>query len=129
MWIKILAALGIVLVVAGGAFYWRYQRMAAYLSAEHDQLAARDLSATPDGVYGGRVGDFLVSAKVDVTVRDHRITDVRVVDQRAGKGHEAAEVPARIVAAQSPRVDAVSGATRSSYCIMIAADRALKDAR
>jgi len=45
--------------------------------------------------------------------------------QHCGPGYEAKEVLDRIVAAQSPQVDVVTGATGSSRCLMAAVHRAL----
>ncbi len=70
-------------------------------------------------------GDFLVSVSLDVTVSDNRITDIVIVEQNGGPGYEALETLDRILEAQSPVVDAVSGATGSSRCIMIAVYKAL----
>jgi uncharacterized protein with FMN-binding domain len=124
--VKIGGSVLFLVLAACGWFYWRYQKMAATIDAQHARIAEVELATVGDGVYTGHCGDFLVAVDVELTVRDHRIEAVRITDQRAGQGHEAREVTGRIVAAQTPKVDAVSGATGSSYCIMVAADRALQ---
>ncbi len=84
-----------------------------------------DLSQAADGVYEGSFEAFPVSAAVRVTVHGRRIVSVEVTRQQNGPGRNAADVPARIVAAQSPKVDATSGATYSSRAISAAVYNAL----
>lgn len=103
----------------------RMALMAGRLDAAYATVTPVDLSRVADGEYVAEFGDFLVRAEVAVTVRGGRITAVTVVRQDCGPGYEAEDIPSRIVAAQSPRVDVVSGATGSSKSIMVAAHRAL----
>ncbi len=117
----------IVLVIAGviGAFYIRYQSMAGNVKHQYDGIKPVDLRKVADGVYSGSFGDFLVSAKVNVTVKLHRIKEIKIVEQKSGPGYEALDTTKRIIKAQSPKVDAVTGASGSSMVIMIAVHRAL----
>ena len=90
------------------------------------ELTSVDLAQIEDGVYRGEFGEFLVSVTLDVTVEDHKITGIEIIEQNSGPGYEAHEVIDRIIQAQSPDVDAVTGATGSSKCIMIAVHNALQ---
>jgi uncharacterized protein with FMN-binding domain len=119
----ILLAAVVVIVGFGGWFVVRFRRMAQVMMTA--PVAGVDLSRLADGSYTGTFGDFLVTARVRVRVAGGRITAVEVLDQHAGPGYEAKEIPARIVAAQSPNVDVVTGATGSSRCLMAAVHRAL----
>jgi uncharacterized protein with FMN-binding domain len=119
----VLLAVVVVLVVFVGWFVLRFRRMAQVMTQA--PTASVDLSRLADGNYTGTFGDFLVTAKVRVKVASGRITSVEVLDQHAGPGYEAKDIPARIVAAQSPNVDVVTGATGSSRCLMAAVHRAL----
>lgn len=114
-----------VLLIGGGFFKIRYDKMTRIFREE--RVEAVDLQEIEDGVYSGSFGDFLVSVTLDVTVSDNRITDIDIVEQKGGPGYEAEETLDRILEAQSPVVDAVSGATGSSRCIMIAVYKALSD--
>ena len=114
-----------VVLVAVGALAIRMTVMGRRLAAGHTTVASVDLTQLPDGRYTGSFGDFLVSAEVEVEVQAGRITGARIVSQECGPGYEAAETIDRILAAQSPLVDVVSGATGSSRSIMVAAHRAL----
>jgi len=125
---KIGIVIGIIVVVivcALGAFYFRAQSMVSDLKAQYAGIKPVDLRKINDGVYAGSFGDFLVAVKVNVTVKRHRIDEVKIVEQKCGPGYEALGTVDRIVKAQSPKVDAVTGASGSSLCIMIAVNRAL----
>jgi uncharacterized protein with FMN-binding domain len=80
-----------------------------------------------DGVYEGNYSSWPNSATVRVSVKDGRIMDVVIVRHVASWIGKKAEpvIPARIIEAQSTRVDAVSGATNSSRVIMNAVQDAL----
>ena len=84
-----------------------------------------------DGRWEARYRRFPNAAEVRVTVAGGRVVSVEVLrHQGSWIGARAVPViPARIVAAQSTRVDAVSGATNSSRVIMIAAYVALLKSR
>jgi uncharacterized protein with FMN-binding domain len=69
-----------------------------------------------------------VIVKVDVTVRDHVITAIDLVQHTNGQGGAAAEMPGKVVEAQSLLVDAVSTATYSSKVILLAIRDALQNA-
>ncbi|OPL18777.1 MAG: hypothetical protein AVO35_13045 [Candidatus Aegiribacteria sp. MLS_C] len=122
--ILITAAVALGMLVGAALFFkFRYDSMVRTINAQ--PIEEVDLSRVEDGVYPGEFGDFLVHVSLEVTVSDGRITDIDVTEQRGGPGHEAHETLDMILEAQSPLVDAVSGATGSSRCIMIAAYRAL----
>ncbi|OGC11243.1 hypothetical protein A3K48_01805 [candidate division WOR-1 bacterium RIFOXYA12_FULL_52_29] len=122
---KILGVALLVIVVVIGVFFVRYQMMASNVIAQYRQIKTVDLSRVADGVYSGSFGDFLVYVKVEVTVKRRVIASIKVVDQRSGPGYEALATVDRIIKAQSPKVDAVTGASGSSMSIMIAVNRAL----
>jgi uncharacterized protein with FMN-binding domain len=123
------AVLLAIAIASVAAFRMRYKKMAANLTSEYDKMARVNLSKIPDGVYEGSFKDFLVNVSVDVEVKNRRIAAVNIKEQFAGKGYEALDTTERIVKAQNPKVDAVTGATGSSMGIMIAADRALAKAK
>lgn len=123
-WILIVVgALAVVLVIAFIFFRMRYNRMVDVIDSV--ELMSIDLTQIEDGVYRGAFGEFLVSVTLDVAVEDHKITKIEIIEQNSGPGYEAHEVIERIIQAQSPHVDAVTGATGSSKCIMIAVQNAL----
>ena len=123
--VRVAVVIAAVVVLATALLAGRMAVMAGRLDAAYAAVAAVDLSRVADGEYVAEFGDFLVRAEVAVSVRGGRITEVTVLRQECGPGYEAAAVPSRIVAAQNPLVDVVSGATGSSKSIMVAAHRAL----
>ena len=82
-----------------------------------------------DGVYEGSYSGGPNRAVVRVTIRENTIAHIQIVEHRALKGTKA-ELPVikRIIQHQSTTVDAVSGATNSSYVIMNAVQRAIEKA-
>jgi uncharacterized protein with FMN-binding domain len=126
IWKKILIGLGIfigLIIVFGIAFFFRAQQMVKVIDSAVIQDV--DLTQIEDGVYVGEFGEFLVDVKLEVTVQDHQMTKIGIIEQRSGPGYEALETIDRIIEAQSPNVDVVSGATGSSKSIMLAVQKAL----
>ena len=82
-----------------------------------------------DGIYDGSYKGGPNRASVRVTIKHHRIVDIEIIEHQAWKGKKA-EMPIveRIIASQSTRVDAVSGATNSSRVIMNAVHKAIEKA-
>ncbi len=124
---KVLIGLGIfviIVVILGALYFWRYQKMVRHF--EGIAIEDVDLAQIADGVYAGEFGEFLVAVKLNVTVKDHKIVSIEITDQRSSPDHKALETIDRIIAAQSPNVDAITGATGSSMAIMIAVQKALR---
>ena len=126
---KLIIGLAVVVLALGigaSVFAIRFKRMVNVIKAEDAKVRPIDMKNIADGVYTGSFGDFLVYATTDVTVKDHRIVAVNVRDQKSGgPKYDAHEVVNRIISEQSPKVDAVTGATGSSKCITIAVYKAL----
>ena len=84
-----------------------------------------------DGTYVGQTNSFGGPMEVEVVVAGGKIISVEVVKHSDTPGFSDGAitgVPDRIVAANSPKVDAVSGATLSSEAIMRAVENALESA-
>lgn len=83
-----------------------------------------------DGTYEGTALGHQANMTVSVTIRDGRIRGFEVKEQRESRPLKALEiVPRLIFRKQTPSVDAVSGATVTSYGLMTAAQRALEKAK
>ena len=82
-----------------------------------------------DGIYEGSYKGGPNRASVKVTIKHHSIVDIEIIEHQAWKGKKA-EMPIveRIIASQSTKVDAVSGATNSSRVIMNAVHKAIEKA-
>ena len=82
-----------------------------------------------NGVYEGRCFKFPNRAVVKVTIKDNKISNIKIVSHWAWRGKKA-ELPIvkEIIEKQSTKVDAVTGATNSSKAIMEAVQNAVDKA-
>ena len=87
-----------------------------------------DLSKIKDGTYEGQANGYRGVVKVSVTVKDHKITAIKVLsnsDDAAFFNRASTGVIKNILDKQSLKVDVVSGATYSSNGIIKAVKNAL----
>jgi uncharacterized protein with FMN-binding domain len=84
-----------------------------------------DLSTVADGTYTGSEDGGIVKASVEVTVKEHNITQVSILSHECGLGKPAEAIVDDIVENNSLQVDAISGATYSSDVIRMAAFHAI----
>jgi len=84
-----------------------------------------DISLIPDGKYNGNFDAVLVSANVEVTVKDHKMIEISIIEHKNDKGESAEVIIDQVIAKQSLAVDTVSGATNSSKVILKAIEIAL----
>jgi len=83
------------------------------------------LSNIKNGKYEGEFSSFPVYVKVEVSISDGRISNIDILEHRNGKGKKAEALVDKIIDEQKLDVDAVSGATVSSKCIIKAVEDAL----
>jgi len=114
------------ILVIGGAFAAKYfSDLSSYRQAiEEMTIGEVDLSTVPDGIYTGSAEAVWVGATVEVTVKDHRITDIKL-DHRHGQGEAAEIITDHVMDEQSLQVDLISGVTSSSKVILKAIENAL----
>ncbi len=125
-WLRIVVIAVACLVLAMVGAYEGLVILAKNTQAAYEQIEPVDLASVEDGVYNGEAGGFICSMDLNVTVKDHRITDITVNRQVNGGGkYQAPGMTDRIVQAQSVEVDTVSGATLTSETILVAVHRAL----
>ncbi len=93
-----------------------------------DKLVVNDVSvaSVKDGVYRGTQENEPVTATVDVAVKAGKIDSIKIVSHGHGPGHGANAIVDRVIAAQSLKVDSISGATYSSKVLLKAIDNALE---
>lgn len=87
-----------------------------------------NMSLIPDGTYFGSYNAFPISVEVNVTVKDHEITEIEILKHSNGQGAAAETIIDDVLEAQSLDVDAVTGATYSSKVILLAIENALLSA-
>lgn len=81
-----------------------------------------------DGVYTGRGEGYGGAITVEVTVEGGQLTAIKVLDGRSEDGsylRSAKQLIPKVLAAQHTELDAISGATYSSWGILNAIDDAL----
>jgi uncharacterized protein with FMN-binding domain len=93
------------------------------------KLQGIDLSQAKDGTYEGACDTTLIKATVLITIKDKKLTEIKITRHDCGKGHPAEAITTRVIAAQSTQVDAVSGATGSSRVILKAIENAVLKAK
>lgn len=84
-----------------------------------------DMTKIEDGTYAGSYKEFPISVKLEVTVKDHQITSIDLLEHRSGQGKPAEAITDKVIEAQSLNVDVISGATLSSKVILMAIENAL----
>lgn len=89
------------------------------------KIGTIDVSAIEDGTYEGSYDARVISATVSVTVKDGKITDIKLLEHKNDKGVSAETIVNEILKEQSLDVDVVSGATNSSKTILKAVENAL----
>jgi len=88
-----------------------------------------DPTRLQDGTYEGSFRGGPNKARVRVSIADHKISSITILEHQAWRGRKADKpIIERIMAAQSTSVDAVSGATNSSRVIMNAVQNAVEKA-
>lgn len=119
----------IIVVLAAGAWGINYLVSLGQYKEICEQLTIQnvDLTRVKNGTYEGSFDAAgIVSAKMSVTVQDHKITDIRIVNHKYGRGKPGEAVVNKVVEAQSLDVDVISGATNSSKVILKAIENALE---
>lgn len=123
-WHRVFAVILLILAVLHIGAYWkdfsRYQT-----KMDETVLVSIDLTQIEDGEYIGSYDVGYIYAKVKVTVKNHQMTQIMLLEHRNERGTPAEAITDTMVAQQSTVVDAVSGATNSSEVIMKACANAL----
>ena len=79
-----------------------------------------------DGIYVGEYSITPVYVEVEVSVTEHKITNIKIIEHENGLGGKAEKIVDDVISRQSLEVDAVSGATVSSKCIIKTIENALQ---
>ena len=91
-----------------------------------EELPELDLTSIEDGTYLGQYAIPLISVKVEVTVLDHQITDIVILEHKNGQGEDGELIIDDVILEQSIEIDYIVGATYSSKAILLAIGDALK---
>lgn len=122
---KILIGIGILLILIIGMF----AHLITKIGKEVPELTYTDvtLTAVKDGVFVGETVTNVVSAKVEVEVKDHQIIRIDILEHKNGLGGAAEAIVDDMIEKNTYQVDAVSGATTSSNVIKSAVNKALEE--
>ena len=123
---KILIGVACLILIAsmfGGKMLYdtsKYRRIISEI-----EIRSPDLTLIHDGTYFGTFDAILISADVEVTVIDHKITEI-LLEHRNDRGASAEIITGDVLMQQSLKVDTISGATNSSKVILKAIENALE---
>ena len=121
----VISALLVIGLFAGGLylkFISDYKAKVAALT--FDEI---DLTKVEDGVYEGQCDTGVVRVRVQVTIRNHQLESIDLLEHENGRGTPAEAILDQMVQNQTTAVDAVSGATCSSKVIRKAVENALAE--
>ena len=78
-----------------------------------------------DGIYIGEFDADMIAVKVEIEVKNKRISNINLIQHKNEKGAPAEVITQKVMDAQSLKVDVISGATNSSKVILKAIENAL----
>ncbi len=112
----------IVLVAAGGIFYIT-RGLNTGAKVEINKV---DLTTVKDGVYDGKYSSGRWTNELNVIVKDHKITDIKVIkDVTFSNAASAQQLFDKVIEKQEIDVDTVSGATVTSKAYQKSIENAL----
>lgn len=113
----------IVLILGGGLFYLT-QGLKAGADIEITGLKTADIN---DGVHNGKYKAGRWSNELEVTVKNKKITDIKVIkDVTFAKPSVSTELFSKVIEAQNTKVDTVTGATVTSKAYLKSIENALE---
>lgn len=86
-----------------------------------------DLSDIQDGNYIGKYWIVPVYVQIELSINNHQITDITILQHNNGLGSAAESIVNDVIEEQSLDIDAVSGATVSSKCILKTIENAIEN--
>ena len=111
----VISALLVIGLFAGGLYLKSISDYKAKVAAlTFDEI---DLTKVEDGVYEGQCDTGIVRVRVQVTIRNHQLESIELLEHENGTGTPAEAILDQMVQNQTTAVDAVSGATCSSKVI------------
>jgi len=118
----ILIVVGSVVVLMLGLIGWAYMDVVKY-----NDLVIKDvdLQKIADGVYEGSFKGGRFSNSLEVTVKDHTITDIKQLKSSGSQDDLCQKIYAKVMEKQSLQIDAVSGASVTTLTTLKAIENAL----
>jgi len=124
---KVIVLIVIAVLALAGVFAGKFFADVAKYKKTISSIEIRtpDLTRIQDGVYNGTYDALIISADLDVYVKDGKIVEIVINEHNNGRGAAAEAVLTDVIARQSLDVDTVSGATNSSKVLLKAVENAL----
>jgi uncharacterized protein with FMN-binding domain len=85
-----------------------------------------DFKKVKNGEYIGEYNININSAKVNVFVKDGLVSKIEILKHNHGPGYGADKIAGEIIKKQTLKVDAITGATKSSIVLKKAIENAIK---
>ena len=121
---KILLIILGVIVIVGCIIFWMFQKQTEDVqNLEYANIVMNDVV---DGTYEGHIETMLIKVKVNVTVENHSLKNIEILQHDNGFGEPAEEIVKTMIQKNNYQVDVKSGATYSSEIIKSAVSRALQ---
>jgi uncharacterized protein with FMN-binding domain len=130
--IKIVIISGICVAVAVGSYFTlRYLLQLQDYKTRISSIVISNvnLKSVPNGIYKGSYDAIMIAADVSVSVQNHTIKSITLLRHKNERGKKAEVIVNKVVAAQSLKVDTISGATNSSKVILKAIENALESGK
>lgn len=127
-WITVhtIFTLGVAICLAGHVYIGIHSLQVYKEQISNISVSGIDFQKVEDGTYIGEENVGYISCVVKVTVKNHVLVSVDIIEHHNERGKPAEIVIEEMVKKQSVRVDAVTGATNSSKVIMKAVENSLK---
>lgn len=117
----------ITVAIVCGAFVINYLKGISDYKEKVNNIVIDDvkLNNKEDGKYIGEFDANVISAKVEVEVKNKKIININLLEHKNERGTPAEVITKNVVNVQSLEVDVISGATNSSKVILKAIENAL----
>jgi uncharacterized protein with FMN-binding domain len=116
--------IGALVLIVGVGIFWLVSGMDEIKAMS---ISDGDLASVRDGTHQGTFSKGRWNYNVSVTVKDHKITAVNLLDDKMKMADKVnAEQINRVITKQSAKVDIVTGATVNSKALLKAIENALK---
>ena len=126
--VKIILAVVCVLILIAAVYFMNYMWRVNQYQDKVSKLTYHDINISDiaDGTYIGECDVDFIYAKVEVTVKDGKLTNVKLLEHKNERGSSAEAITDEFVQEQRIDVDVISGATNSSKVIKKAVENALE---
>ena len=115
----------LIFILCAGVFAYSKINSISKKSVNSIEISDLDLSTVKDGTYLGEYTSSPCAAKVEVTIKNHQIKSINLIEHQKGLGGKAETILDDVVKSQSLEVDTVSGATLSSKVILKSIENAI----